>query len=251
MKLSVVIPAHNEEKLIGDCLNSILKEIDGKNYDIEIIVVDNASTDKTREILNSFPQIRIIEEPKKGLVLARRAGYLASCGDLIANIDADNLVTEKWFQKVFNEFSKNNKLVGLSGPIIYYDLSKSVNLIVRTYYYLGFIIYLINRHLLKIGSLLQGGNFVIKKTALDAIGGFNLKYDFWGEDADLARRLIAAGDVKFTFNLPIHSSGRRLKKDGVIKTGWLYMINYLSTIFFKKPYETIARDFKDNLNKIK
>lgn len=244
MKLSVVIPAYNEEEFIGDCLNSILHEIEGKNYDLEIVVVNNASTDRTGEIIASFPKVKLVDEPAKGLVNARRAGYSASKGELVANIDADTRMTKGWFDKVFSEFSKHEKLVGLSGPFIYYDLSKNVRAAVRAFYYLGFFSYLLNRYVLGVGSMLQGGNFVVKRTALEAIGGFNSEFDFWGEDADLARRLVKVGDVKFTFDLPIYASGRRLEKEGIAKTGARYALNYFSTIFFKKPYETVVKDFR-------
>lgn len=245
MKLSVVIPAHNEEQFIGDCLNSILSEIEGKNYDMEIIVVNNASSDRTREIVASFPGIKLVDEPDKGLVKARRAGYLASSGELVANIDADTRMTEGWFQKVLEEFSRNPKLVALSGPHIYYDLSKKARAAVRAFYYAGFLTYLLNRYIFKVSSMLQGGNFVIKRTALEAIGGFNSDFDFWGEDTDLARRLSKVGGVKFTFDLPIYASGRRLEREGIARTGWRYALNYFSTIFFKKPYDTVKKDFKN------
>jgi len=244
MKLSIVIPAYNEEEFIGDCLSSILHETEGKNYDLEIIAVNNASTDRTRKIIASFSEVKLIDEPAKGLVKARRAGYEASSGELIANIDADTRMTKGWFDKVFSEFSKNEKLVGLSGPFIYYDLSKNARAAVKTFYYLGFLSYLLNRYILGVGSMLQGGNFVVKKTALEEIGGFNSEFDFWGEDADLARRLVKAGQVKFTFDLPIYASGRRLEKEGMAKTGARYALNYFSTIFFKKPYETVVKDFR-------
>ena len=244
MKLSIVIPDYNEEARIGGCLNSILAEINGKNYDMEIVVVNNASTDKTREIITSFSEVKLVDEPDKGLVKARRAGYLASHGELVANIDADTRMIPGWIDKVLEAFSKDKKLVALSGPFIYYDLSKNARAAVRTFYYLGFFTYLINRYILGVGSMLQGGNFVIKRTALEAIGGFNSEFDFWGEDADLARRLVKVGGVKFTFDLPIYASGRRLEKDGIAKTGWLYTLNYFSTIFFKKPYDTVKHDFK-------
>ena len=255
MKLSIVIPAYNEEKFIGDCLNSILHEIHGKNYDLEIIAVNNASTDRTREIIASFPKVKLVDEPAKGLVKARRAGFKASRGELVANLDADTRMTHGWFDKVFSEFSKNEKLVGLSGPFIYYDLSKNARAAVRAFYYIGFFSYLLNRYILGVGSMLQGGNFVVKRTALEAIGGFNSDFDFWGEDADLARRMVKAGQVKFTFDLPIYASGRRLEKEGIAKTGWHYALNYFSTIFFKKPYETVVNDFRhkyeETLAKIK
>ncbi|OIO51951.1 MAG: glycosyl transferase family 2, partial [Parcubacteria group bacterium CG1_02_44_65] len=182
MKLSIVIPAYNEEAFISECLSSILVEMNGKNYDMEIIVVNNASTDKTREIIASFPQVKLVDEPNKGLVKARRAGYLASKGELVANIDADTRVTAGWFDKVFEEFNNNPRLAALSGPFIYYDLSKKARAAVRTFYYAGFLSYLVNRYLLGVGSMLQGGNFVVKRTALEAVGGFNSDFDFWGED---------------------------------------------------------------------
>lgn len=249
MKLSVVIPAYNEEQFIGDCLNSILHEILGKNYDMEIIVVNNASTDRTREIIESFPEVKLVDEPAKGLVKARCAGYMASKGELVANIDADTRITQGWFDKVLEEFNKNSKLVGLSGPFIYYDLPKHVRAEVRLFYYLGFLTYLFNRYIFGVSSMLQGGNFVIKRSALEKIGGFNSEFDFWGEDTDLARRLVKVGDVKFTFDLPIYASGRRLEKEGIARTGWRYTLNYFSTIFFKKPYDTVKKDFKDKYQK--
>lgn len=249
MKLSIVIPAYNEEEFIGDCLNSILHEIEGKNYDLEIVVVNNASTDRTREIITSFPGVRLVDEPNKGLVKARCAGCLASKGELVANIDADTRMTKGWIDKVFEEFSRNEKLVGLSGPFIYYDLSKQARAAVKAFYYMGFFSYLLNRYVLGVGSMLQGGNFVIKRSALEAIGGFNSEFDFWGEDTDLARRLAKVGGVKFTFELPIYASGRRLEKEGMVRTGWRYALNYFSTIFFKKPYETVKNDFKDKYAK--
>jgi len=244
IKLSIVIPAYNEEARIGGCLNSILAEMNGKNYDMEIVVVNNASTDKTKEIIASFPQVKLVDEPNKGLVKARRAGFLASRGDLVANIDADTRMTPGWLDKVFEEFSKNKKLVALSGPFIYYDLSKKARAAVRTFYYAGFLSYLVNRYLLGVGSMLQGGNFVVKRTALEAVGGFNSDFDFWGEDTDLACRLLKVGGVKFTFALPIYASGRRLEREGVAKTGWKDALNYFSTTFFKKPYDSVKKDFK-------
>lgn len=249
MKLSIVVPSYNEEARIGCCLNSILAEMNGKNYDMEIVAVNNASTDRTREIIASFPQVKLVDEPDKGLVKARRAGFLASKGELVANIDADTRMTPGWIDKVFEEFSKNKKLVALSGPHIYYDLSKNAQAAVRTFYYVGFFAYIINRYILGVGSMLQGGNFVVKRAAMEAIGGFNSDFDFWGEDTDLARRLVKVGAVKFTFDLPIYASGRRLEKEGIAKTGWRYTLNYFSTIFFKKPYDTVKKDFRHKYEK--
>jgi GT2 family glycosyltransferase len=92
--------------------------------------------------------------------------------------------------------------------------------------------------------MVQGGNFIVRKSALDKIGGFNTGIKFYGEDTDIARRMHSLGDVKFTFALPIWSSGRRLRKDGVIRTAWRYTINYISVIFRGTAKEYEAKDIR-------
>ena len=242
MKLSFVIPAHNEAAHIGNCLKSILKETQGKSFAVEIIVVNNLSTDKTTDIAVSIPNVRVVDEERKGITYARQAGYLAATGDLIANVDADNILPPGWLEKVFSEFLKNDKLVGLSGPLIYHDLPWFVKVEVKIFYIAGYFIYLLNHFVLKRGGMMQGGNFVVRKLALDKIGGFNTNIVFYGEDTDIARRLQGAGYIKFTFKLPMFSSGRRLAKEGVLTTGLRYAVNYFWVLFFKKPLTKTVRD---------
>ena len=101
-----------------------------------------------------------------------------------------------------------------------------------------------HRFILKSSSLLQGGNFVIRKTYLDQIGGFNTAFVFWGEDTNIAKRLHPFGPVVFTFKLPIYSSGRRLKKEGFLTMCYKYSMNYFSTIIFDKPFSTSYLDIR-------
>jgi glycosyltransferase involved in cell wall biosynthesis len=244
MKLSFVIPAYNEEAYIGNCLESIFRETKGKKYDFEVIVVNNASTDNTKKIALSFKGVKVVDEPRKGLVRARTAGYKASKGDLIANVDSDTSLTPGWVDKVFNEFTKNKKLVGLSGPFIYYDISRTMSLLVRAFYYYTYAIYLVSSSILRQGSVLQGGNYILKRSAFDKAGGFNEDYDFYGEDADVSRRLAKEGPVKWTFNLPMYASGRRLAKEGPITTSFRYTLNYFWTYFFKKPFTKTVNDIR-------
>jgi glycosyltransferase involved in cell wall biosynthesis len=244
LKLSLVIPAYNEEKLLGQCLSSIIKATREVTFDTEIIVVNNASSDNTEAIAQSFPEVRIVNEPRKGLVMARRAGYIASTGNLIANIDADTIMPAHWIQTVFQEFSTHRNIVALSGPYIYYDLSPFVRFLVKCYYYLGYIDHLFNHHILHKGAMLQGGNFVLRKDALEKIGGYNLDFDFYGEDTDMATRIQKVGTVKFAFYLPMRTSGRRLQEEGVFITGVRYMINHIWTILFDKPYTKTSQDIR-------
>ena len=236
MKLSFVIPAYNEEKYIGDCLKSVLEQTKNSVYDTEVIVVNNASTDKTEEVAGTFIGVKVVNEKKKGLSAARQAGYEASVGDLIANIDADVLLPEGWIEKVMKAFAENPNLTGFSGPYIYHDLSTLTNIGVRLFYYFGYAGYIMNRFILNKSSMLQGGNFVVRRSALEKIGGYNKEFEFYGEDTDIARRLHGVGDVVFTFDLPMYTSGRRLAGEGVITMAARYGINHFWTIAFKKPF---------------
>src|SRR6185437_2015342 len=135
----------------GQCLESILRELAGpsKGRDVEIIVVNNASTDKTKEVALKYSGVTVVDEEHKGLVWARRAGFLASHGELIANVDADTMLTPGWIEKVFKEFEKDPKLVALSGPFIYYDLPKLTRFFVKGFYLIGLIPYFLNRFIFR------------------------------------------------------------------------------------------------------
>lgn len=245
MKISFVVPAYNEEAYLPRTLAAILAQTAHAGCETEVIVVNNASTDHTREVAQSFAGVNVVDEPEKGLTHARQAGLNASTGDIIANVDADSILTDGWIEKVQREFERNPRLVGLSGPFIYYDLTPRQNRLVRLYYTAAYLAYLINRYVLRVGSMLQGGNFVVRRTALEHIGGFNLAISFYGEDTDLARRLVAAGDVKFTFKLPMYSSARRLAKEGIATMALRYTVNYISTTFFKRPLHTKHIDVRE------
>ncbi len=93
-----------------------------------------------------------------------------------------------------------------------------------------------------VGVMVQGGNVVIRRTALEKIGGYDTSISFYGEDTDLARRLDKVGRVKFTFRLPTLSSFRRLAGEGTVATGFRYAVNYLWITLFKKPH---TREYED------
>lgn len=244
MTLSIVIPAHNEEETIAECLGSVVRELKRSEGEAEIVVVDNASTDRTTEVARTFPGVRVIPEPQKGLLLARARGYEATRSDLLAMIDADTRLTPGWTERVLAEFSVEPNLVALSGPFIYYDLPQWVRLLTKLFYGFGFVIHLLNHYILGSGAMLQGGNFVVRRSALTKIGGFDTSIDFYGEDTDLARRLSKVGRVKFSWRLPIYASGRRLRAEGVFRTGGRYALNYFWILLFKKPFTLTSTDIR-------
>lgn len=245
MKLSIVIPAYNEEAFVGKCLESIAAEQARGSFDVEIVVVNNASVDRTGEVARSFSFVRVVDESRKGLVRARQTGYEASTGDLVANVDADTLMPEGWIKRVFKEFEADPNLVALSGPYIYYDLSFITNWSVLFWYRMGKIIGFFNTLITRRSeTMLQGGNFVLRRSALEQAGGFDLNFDFYGEDSAIARKMSSQGKVKFTFRLPMYTSGRRLRAEGVLTMAWKYGINFLWTIVFGRPYTKKYKDIR-------
>ena len=90
IKISVVIPVHNDAKFINDCMRSVLTQ---SFSEFELIVVDDGSTDDSSHIIDSIkdPRIRSIRIAHAGVAVARNAGVKIAQGELIAFLDADDL----------------------------------------------------------------------------------------------------------------------------------------------------------------
>jgi glycosyltransferase involved in cell wall biosynthesis len=252
MKISFVVPAYNEHVLLPRSLNAIRDEITRAGQvlgqDAEIIVVNNASTDNTREVAESIEGVRVVDEPRKGLVQARWCGFAHSTGDLIANIDADTIIPAGWLTEVLAQFEQTKNLVGLSGPYEYYGVPRRVNLVVAAYYRAAWFAYVLNHYILNVGAMLQGGNFVVKREAMLKLGNPDHRFSFYGEDTDMANRLSKVGRVKFTFRLPAQSSGRRLVGEGVFTIGLRYTMNFFWATFRKKPFTEEWQDIREELS---
>ncbi len=237
MRISVIIPAFNEENYLPRCLEHCLRHRSDNVH--EVLVVDNACTDRTAEIARSFPGVRVIHEPRKGLTKARQCGFLHSDGDLLAFIDADTHVPSHWFTMVNQEFQKNPLLVALSGPYRYYDTTKLNAACAHLFQMvLGMPAYMMTKY------MIMGGNFVVRRSAIEQIGGFDETIAFYGEDTNIARRLHAVGKVKFRPRFYAYSSARRFESDGIVKTGALYAANYLSEATFRRPATRTYRDHR-------
>ncbi|MDE1905332.1 MAG: glycosyltransferase family 2 protein [Rhodospirillales bacterium] len=248
MKISFVVPAYNEQVLLPRSLSAIRDEISRTGLrlgqDAEIIVVNNASTDDTRAVALAIEGVQVVDEPRKGLVQARWTGFENTTGTLIANIDADTIIPPGWLAEVLRQFGRSEALVGLSGPYVYYGVPRKVNAVVACYYRLAWLAYVFNHYVLNVGSMLQGGNFIVKRAAMLKLGNPDLRFSFYGEDTDMANRLSKVGTVKFTFRLPAQSSGRRLVGEGVFTIGLRYTMNFIWATFRKKPFTEDWQDIR-------
>jgi glycosyltransferase involved in cell wall biosynthesis len=236
MKISLIIPAHNEEKYIGAALDHAIASSGGRFH--EIVVVDNLSTDGTKKIAEQKKGVRVVHEDKKGLVMARQKGFMETSGDILAYVDADTRMPEGWLDTVVKEFSKNKNLVCLSGPYVYHDIPRWQQLLVKyPYWYgLGMPAYFF------IGYMVTGANFAIRRSTLEKMNGFDTTIAFYGEDTNIARRASKHGKVKFKPSFVMYTSGRRLSGQGIFKTAFIYMGNFISEALLKKP---LHKEYKD------
>ena len=244
MKVSIIIPAYNEEKLLSRCLASILKAKLPKEH--EIIVVNNASTDRTEEIARSFAGVKVINEPTKGVNRARQAGATAATGDILVFFDADTIIPSHWFLIAMQKFRNNPKLVGISGPYHYEAISRWARVLEWIYncvvMQVGEFIW---KYLLRQGGImLVGGNSAVKREALEAIGGFDTGIDFFGDDTNLTRRITKVGKIDFTNNLYVYTSPRRFQHEGGVKVATKYVLNFFGEWIFKKPVNKVHEDFR-------
>lgn len=112
MMVSVVLPSYNEEGAIGKVIEDVKATLDKTTWDYEIIVVNDASTDKTAEIA-AEKGVRVINHlENKGSGASRKTGILASCGDYILFLDADNTYPARQIPLLLEHLPQYDQVIG-------------------------------------------------------------------------------------------------------------------------------------------
>ena len=189
--LSVVIPAFNEEKYIGACLEALLHQQAKEPF--EVIVVDNASTDRTAEVAKGYAgklNLRVIREEKKGRGAARAAGFKAARGDIIFSTDADCAPLPQWVQILTTVLRRDPHLAAVTTPFVIRDCSYVYNAILNFQWLLMCVYRTFFGHF-----WLNGSSFAIRKETYEAASGFNREVEAM-EDTDLSRRVRHLGNIR-------------------------------------------------------
>jgi glycosyltransferase involved in cell wall biosynthesis len=204
MSISVVIPAHNEERYIGNCLSAIRKAGEFAKAEVEIIVVTNRCNDRTEAIAQTY-QARIVKNDSKNLSAIRNEGLRAANGEMLVSIDADSIMSENALFEVQRTLASGGYIGG--GTQIKFER-----------YSIGLLVTYLVKELLVLILGLSGGMFWFFKRDFDAFGGFDENM-YVLEDADFARRLKKHGKLcgKRFITLPksfITTSTRKWDKFG-------------------------------------
>ncbi len=230
-KVSLIIPAHNEKDYIGMTLTWAMAQ-SFKEY--EVVVVDNASTDDTAKIVGYVPEVRLIKEPQKGLLNARETGRKEALGEILIYTDADTYMDSDFISHIYTYFLLHPEVVGVGCPYDFYDAPPLYRVSVWVFFQYWKLVDLFS-HMRGKGSFLFGNTFAVRVEALNTIGGFNTKIKFYGEDTDTTKRIGKIGKVDFLWNIKTHTSCRRYRRIGAIRTLLTYLTNYISVMLFDKP----------------
>jgi len=204
MLISVVIPAYNEEKYIGRCLEALRAQT-YPSEQTEIIVVDNNSTDHTAAIARRFGAT-VVFEPCKGIGAARQQGALAARGEVIASTDADTIVPPNWLERIAHRFQVDPGLGGLYGPVRHIDGGEIGKIFMLTV--MPALMRLTDR---MNKPCFSGNNFAVRRDRLMQVGGYNTKL-LTGEDVDISIRMSKVTRLEYDPTFVAYTSSRRAQE---------------------------------------
>jgi glycosyltransferase involved in cell wall biosynthesis len=218
--ISVVVPAYNEERVIATCLQHLQAQTLHQPY--EIILANNNSTDSTAAIAERLG-VRVLTVTEKGYVHAAIAGVQAARGAIVAMTDADTRVPPEWLARILAALQARPELVAVGGPFEFHDGSRGVRRVIK----------LLNgiSPRLMIASL-SGMNMAFRKSAYEAVGGFNPKINLQA-DTYLGNRLAKFGKTILIKENVVQASGRRYQTVGqIISETLVRLVNSLSIKLF-------------------
>jgi glycosyltransferase involved in cell wall biosynthesis len=188
LRVSIIIPVYNEEQSLASCLDSIATQT---VVPLEVIVVDNNSTDNTRLIAQSYPFVKVLTEARQGVVYARNRGFDLARGDIIGRIDADTVMADDWVSHLQKTF-KDDTIAAVTGRIRYNDMFLSGVLSTIDYYWRRRI-----TRLIKPEMPLQGANMALRRQDWQSVRSPVCMTKGLHEDFDLSIHLASLGKKSF------------------------------------------------------
>ncbi len=231
MKISIVIPTYNEEKYIGETLESLMKQTLKPD---EIIIADYNSKDNTKSICESF-NVKFVKVDKPGIGYGRQIGFEHAKGDIFVSASADVFYPINWLEELTKPLRKED-IVATIGSISLKDANKIEKI--------GS--YLLNNIFIPMAFSLNlvfasADNLAIKSNIYKQIKGINPNLQT-GEDTDLIIRAKKIGKIIYVKKANVFTSNRRIRKWNYLKYIYFHTKNFLSYNLFKKAakeYEPI------------
>lgn len=184
LRVSVIIPAWNEEEMIGRCLNSLAASCYPEDA-FEVVLIDNGSTDRTLEIAQAFStqlKLTILQKPGVNISALRNLGAATSKGEILAFLDADCSVPTNWIENAALHLASEPS--GVIGGNI--DIPEDSGWVARAWFKVGYAP--------RDGEVtyVPSGNMLMRRSTFLRIGGFNEGIKT-SEDCELCFRARGAG----------------------------------------------------------
>ncbi|MCW4051480.1 MAG: glycosyltransferase [Candidatus Bathyarchaeota archaeon] len=217
--ISVVVPTFNEEKNIEKCLRALNNQTIPRE-EIEIIVVDGDSKDRTLEIAEMYAD-KIILQKSEGVGGARNDGFNVATGDIVATTDADCEPYPEWLEVIQQNFNDEG-VIAVTGILDPYDWNNMNTVEVYVYKALFWTSNVLLSIFKFFGTAhLCGANSAFDKKVFFEIGGYlPLAY---ADDTELFKRIKKKGKVVLDRDMKIQYSVRRIEKMG--------LLNYIALLF--------------------
>lgn len=238
-RFSVVIPAWNEENYIAECLDSIRhQDFAGP---VEVIVVDNNSTDKTALVADEHGAT-VVFEPQQGVCRARQRGTVAATGEIVVSTDADTVFAHNWLSRIDHEYRTRPEVIAVGGPCHWVDSPWWARVYERTLFGTVDRIWQRKNHVVYASA----ANLTFKR---DIWPGYNTALTQGGDELDLIRRLQHLGPMSFTIDNRTYTSSRRLRK-GLLYSIFVtclyhYLLTYLVNRITGRQVLGMAPAFRD------
>lgn len=186
MDISIIIVNYNGEKIIKECLDSILSY--QSNYSMEIIVIDNASKDQSSAILSKYSnRIQIVQNPdNKGFATANNQGLKIATGKFIFLFNNDAILLPKTLDTLINYLNNHPEVGAVAPQLLNPDRSNQQ-------YGSSLGQWMYSKTDTRYVSFISGAAILMQKSVLEKLGGLDENFFFYNEDIDLCKQLMKKG----------------------------------------------------------
>lgn len=229
--VSVIIPSYNEEKLIGGTISQFTEDVKTK-YNVEVIISDGGSEDKTLEIVDGKVDkvVKYNKNVKQNISEGRNRGFEASTGDVLIFFNADTFVKDIdcFFRKAL-EVMNYDSITAIACPVKVFPDEEKIQDKIFHFTYNNYV-RLLNFAFMGMG---RGECHIIKRDAFIKASGYNENLGA-GEDFELYTKLRKTGKIKFCKDLLVYESPRRYRRYGYTKVFYDWAKNSIWITLFKK-----------------
>lgn len=188
LRISVIVPAFNEEKTIRPCILS-LQNLNYPNY--ELIVVDDGSTDRTLEEISKIEGIKLIHQSNQGKPEALNTGIRNSSGEVVLTVDADTTLDKQALAELAARFERDERLGAVAGNVKVKTESTLLNALQSAEYATGINLIRKGQSVLGCVMIVPGPVAALRRDAVEKAGFFSK--ETFAEDFDITLMILKAG----------------------------------------------------------